>query len=394
MSYCRQSLLLRACHRQRAPALAIRPAFAGRRFSTAATATPAGGDAAAGATATAAGATATADGKGAAPKLAASAKKGGDGNEGIFSKHGGKMVMGFIGGIGLWFLRSHLGGKALDAVKDEVEQECPLEPMEVEELRCANDFHPSVFESVLDSVRRAFPSGRATYPEFVRHVTSSGLLPEPLSLGFLLDRMVLMAAAHPGIIGAAARGEASPVPGDSGFGEGGVMGWAGGGSADTVELEVEFLMVAFSSAVNTTPTERMRQLWDMAREQQAAGVGGADEGQEGLMPASKAMSIVGMLMASHQLPAGRYAVKDEQRAWPVQQYRLASGRDAFLKGLLSLHEDEEKRTKGWIERKLAPTYDPAKEEKVSFELFERVLRSSPVCAWGECLGRRNLNDKL
>lgn len=35
-----------------------------------------------------------------------------------------------------------------------------------------------------------------------------------------------------------------------------------------------------------------------------------------------------------------------------------------------------------------------RQEKVPFELFERVLRSSPVCAWGECLGRRNLNDKL
>ena len=57
----------------------------------------------------------------------------------------------------------------------------------------------------------------------------------------------------------------------------------------------------------------------------------------------------------------RYAVKDEQRVWPVQQYRLASGRDAFHKGLLSLHEDQAKRTKGWIERKLAPTYDPAEE---------------------------------
>ncbi|CAM9307507.1 unnamed protein product [Pylaiella littoralis] len=101
-----------------------------------------------------------------------------------------------------------------------------------------------------------------------------------------------------------------------------------------------------------------------------------------------------MLMASHQLPSGRYAVKDERRVWPVQQYRLASGRDAFYKGLLSLHEDEQKRTKGWIERKLAPTYDPADEEQVAFELFERVLRSSPVCAWGECLGRRNLNSKL
>lgn len=59
--------------------------------------------------------------------------------------------------------------------------------------------------------------------------------------------------------------------------------------------------------------------------------------------------------------ARRYAVQDERRVWPVQQYRLASGRDAFLKGLLSLHEDEEKRTKGWIERKLAPAYDPAHE---------------------------------
>lgn len=59
-------------------------------------------------------------------------------------------------------------------------------------------------------------------------------------------------------------------------------------------------------------------------------------------------------------------MKDEQRVWPVQQYRLASGRDAFLKGLLSLHEDEEKRTKGWIERKLTPTYDPAKEVGDSF----------------------------
>ncbi|CAN0475960.1 unnamed protein product, partial [Hapterophycus canaliculatus] len=42
----------------------------------------------------------------------------------------------------------------------KVEEECPLEPVEVEELRCANDFPPSVFEEVLDSVRRAFPSGR------------------------------------------------------------------------------------------------------------------------------------------------------------------------------------------------------------------------------------------
>ncbi len=54
-------------------------------------------------------------------------------------------------------------------------------------------------------------------------------------------------------------------------------------------------------------------------------------------------------------------MKDESRVWPVQEYRLASGRDAFYEGLLSLREDEEKRAKGWIERKLSPAYDPAKE---------------------------------
>lgn len=57
-------------------------------------------------------------------------------SEGIFSKHGGKMVMGFIGGIGLWFLRSHLGGKALDAVKDEVRRRADQPARAATEKRC------------------------------------------------------------------------------------------------------------------------------------------------------------------------------------------------------------------------------------------------------------------
>eukprot|EP00904_Undaria_pinnatifida_P008329 jgi/Undpi1/4626/HiC_scaffold_18.g07980.m1 len=310
------------------------------------------------------------------------------------------MVLGFLGALGLWFLRNHLGSKAMDALKDKVEEACPIAPEEVEELRCANDYPPDTFLKVLDSARQAFPSGRATYPEFSRHVTSSGLLPEPLVMGFLLDRMVLTAAAHPGVLGAAAGGEKSSFHGVSGEGDGYEGGGGRGGgdgwtSVDAVELDLGFLMVAFSVAVNTTPAERIQQLWDLARGRSAGSGDGGDE--EGLIPASRAIEIVGMLMASHQLPAGRrvavqYTVKDEGRVWPIQQYRLASGRDAFLKGLTALHEDEEKRSKGWIERKLAPAYDPTKEEQLTYELFERVLRSSPVCAWGEGLGGRR--DKL
>ena len=85
-------------------------------------------------------------------------------------------------------------------------------------------------------------------------------------MGFLLDRMALTAAAHPGILGAAARGEPSPLPREMGLGEAGDQGWgASSGSAGAVELDVDFLMVAFSAAVNTTPTERIRQVCAPAR---------------------------------------------------------------------------------------------------------------------------------
>lgn len=46
------------------------------------------------------------------------------------------------------------------------------------------------------------------------------------------------------------------------------------------------------------------QLWELAQDQPGGG-GGAEE-EETLIPASRAMEIIGMLMAAHQLPAGRY----------------------------------------------------------------------------------------
>lgn len=88
-------------------------------------------------------------------------------------------------------------------------------------------------------------------------------------MGFLLDRTALTAASHGGILGAAARGQALAVAG-GGLGEsgggGGAYGDGGGGEdarwrdADVTELDLRFLMVAFSAAVNTTPTERIQHV--------------------------------------------------------------------------------------------------------------------------------------
>jgi predicted lipid-binding transport protein (Tim44 family) len=43
--------------------------------------------------------------------------------EGIFSRHGGKMVLGFIGGIGAWFYRSTLGTANFTALKEKVSEQ-------------------------------------------------------------------------------------------------------------------------------------------------------------------------------------------------------------------------------------------------------------------------------
>ncbi|CAM9600459.1 unnamed protein product [Choristocarpus tenellus] len=41
-----------------------------------------------------------------------------------------------------------------------VEKGCPLEPNEVEDLRCGNDYPPNIFPRILETVQEAFPSGR------------------------------------------------------------------------------------------------------------------------------------------------------------------------------------------------------------------------------------------
>jgi hypothetical protein len=46
--------------------------------------------------------------------------------EGIFSRHGGKMVLGFMGGIGAWFYRSTLGTANFTAIKEKVSKQWPL----------------------------------------------------------------------------------------------------------------------------------------------------------------------------------------------------------------------------------------------------------------------------
>ncbi|CAM9353021.1 unnamed protein product [Discosporangium mesarthrocarpum] len=140
--------------------------------------------------------------------------------EGIFSRHGGKMVLGFLGGVGVWFFRGHLGNKKFEALKEEVEMACPLEPFEAEDLRCANDYPPGVFPRLLKSVEGAFPSGRVCHARHLKWavVTSHNSGAPPGSSG---------ACKTPGQ-GAACRGQGRGYSRGAGFRH---RGSEGGGRA-------------------------------------------------------------------------------------------------------------------------------------------------------------------
>ncbi|CAM9097506.1 unnamed protein product, partial [Chrysoparadoxa australica] len=221
--------------------------------------------------------------------------------EGIFSRHGGKMVLGFLGGVGAWLYRGHLGNNNFELVRSQVEDSSPLDPHEVEDLRCSNDLPPHVLSKVQSHLWEEYPDGLITYPKFVEVVTR--ILPHPLENGHLLDRVVL-----------------------------GLESSDQSRAADSPRLhDLDLLLVCLSMAVNTTVEERVEQMWQLASRS------GGDEGElPRELPASAVSKLISLLLQSQQLPAGKQVVKTDHK-WPFQTYQVAQGEFVFNQPNLLTH---------------------------------------------------------
>ncbi len=149
-------------------------------------------------------------------------------DEDIFTRHGGKMLIAFLAGVCGLVGRSFLGTSYSNALKTEIEDERMLEPYEFEDLRCENNFDPSVFLEIRRRVETEFPDGKVDYASFVGFVAP--LLPKPLVLGHYLDRSVLN------------------LPANENAQEEGLY-------------STDMLLVAFCNAINTTIPERLHHLW-------------------------------------------------------------------------------------------------------------------------------------
>jgi hypothetical protein len=100
---------------------------------------------------------------------AESAGKGGDkGVVDILADHGGKIALVVFGGIVALFYSYYLGGKDRNRIEDAIADAVYIEPYEIQELRHFNMLTCDEFRQVVAQAQRAFPSGQASYADFMR----------------------------------------------------------------------------------------------------------------------------------------------------------------------------------------------------------------------------------
>jgi hypothetical protein len=99
---------------------------------------------------------------------AESAGKGGDkGVVDILADHGGKIALVVFGGIVALFYSYYLGGKDRNRIEDAIADAVYIEPYEIQELRHFNMLTCDEFRQVVAQAQKAFPSGQASYADFM-----------------------------------------------------------------------------------------------------------------------------------------------------------------------------------------------------------------------------------
>jgi hypothetical protein len=221
------------------------------------------------------------------------------------------------------------------AVVDERRDGAVLDPVEIEEMRACNPLlTPELFLELHKELAAEHPGG-ATYPRFLRRAAAKfrEANPDPadkIELGHYLDRVVLS------------------LPGYS----------------DSTTYPLPLLFAVLSLALYSTVERRLDCLHAVL-----------SPSPGGPVPAAAVEAYLQTLLDTCQLPPEAQAL-EEGPAWPVQQYAPATG-GGLLRAVRGGEGDEEKRAHD------RAMYG-AEGEEVTREVFGRILRARPVCAWGEC----------
>lgn len=300
----------------------------------------------------------------------------------IFLDNLGKIFLSTIGLVLVMLLRSTKSNNARTALREDIETNALLDPLEIDDLRLANsDFTIDIWENIVKDIRKEFPNRTAvTYPEFLtvvmrvmREAKGEGFT---IQFGHLVDRVVIAELE---------RSEKNSG-GEVDFGE---------GSTDQhqdakllqVELPLAFLFAALSLALHSTVTDRVRALFeamilngvDTPLQQQA------EQEEQLSVDADQISQMIQYLQNTCQLVPEAQIVETNSKV-PYQTFRVGTGEELIKRA-----------RQGFGGKKGSAGVTKEVDGPVTLDDFHAILKSRAVCAWGECYvkkrGRTSTSDR-
>ena len=208
----------------------------------------------------------------------------------IFLDNLGTIFLSTIGLIIASLVRSYYGTANRNKVRDRLEEQASVDPVEIDDLRVANsELTPAVFRAILTDVST---QENMTYDEFVTSVRSTmHRLKGPsftVQLGYLLDRVVLGALQR--------RGKSSQ---DS--------------------MPTTFWFAILSLALHSSVQERIQVLYEVLQQQQQH-----QRDDDVAVTLHQVQEMVGFLQDSCQLVPDSQIVPIASQKYPVQQFACAT----------------------------------------------------------------------
>jgi hypothetical protein len=281
-------------------------------------------------------------------------KKKTDGNSSnIFLDNLGKIFLAVIASVILSLVRSSYNTSTRATLRNKLEDDAVLDPAEIDDLRIANsEFTPDIFRDVIKDVYAAFPTGTASYDDFV-HVVRTTMARSKgeaftVELGHLIDRVVadiLMSKQDEG---------------------------SSTGTDQSTAMPVSLWLATLSLALSSDVKDRIRILYEILQQEPGSSTAStsimaANGESEPCVTISQVQDMVDYLQSSCQLPADTQIVPTEHK-YPVQEWQRGGPKD------------------------LVP-WEGTQRDLIDLRTFATILRSKSVCAWGECYHRKDFSNE-
>jgi hypothetical protein len=277
-------------------------------------------------------------------------KKKDDSN--IFLDNLGKIFLSTIALVLLSLLRSNKSNNAKAALREDIESNALLDPLEISDLRDANSdfFTLEVWEAIVQEFGQNGHVDRVTYGQFMNTVLT--VLKRKVGegatvqFGHLMDRVVVKELE---------RRQQQQQKVEAGN--------------DNVEVPLSFLLTALSLAMNSTIADRVKALYNVMVLSDKGNAIDDTSATEQKVSMQRVEEMVQHLQSTCQLVPDAQIVPTVSNI-PYQMYRVGDGAELTKRACEGLGLVGEDGRGG--------------AAAVDLEDWYAILKSRSVCAWGEC----------